>query len=285
MPKSKKGGGTGRVDLQRPHLVNFAIALMAADTITQAAAVVPVYRSLILVEKTSITTERIGDEVITRSRTLRRMRPERTTILTSAGEPPLWVDPPDVDLGEALENILQRYDPRIEAAIKECVAWRSRPWVEITFRTGPNETETHAFGPAPDLFTGLSTYSTRTRPPGACFAMPVEVFKILAKLARDAERDLGPKPSSDAAGKAAAEAPETATPAQDVTGPASVDMASQPGANPVDLAEVTSQQDSGEKERGQRPPPSSHGSPSSDPSDRPKDEPWPRSNLQMQSAG
>jgi hypothetical protein len=67
---------------------------------------------------------------------------------------------------------------------------------------------------------------------------------------------------------------ETTTPAAVGTGPAHVDEASQPGANPVNPADVSNQQDSDEKERGQSSPPSaSRGSPSSDPSDRSKDEP------------
>jgi hypothetical protein len=74
---------------------------------------------------------------------------------------------------------------------------------------------------------------------------------------------------------------ETTTPTTVGTGPASVDdktKVSQPGGDPVKLADGSNQQDSDEKERGQSSPPSaSRGSPSSDPSDRSKDEPpWPK---------
>jgi len=76
---------------------------------------------------------------------------------------------------------------------------------------------------------------------------------------------------------------ETTTPATGGAGPASVVKSSklakvsQPSGNSVDLAGVLTrpqQQDSDEKKRGQSPPPfSSHGSPSSDPTDQQKDEP------------
>jgi hypothetical protein len=80
---------------------------------------------------------------------------------------------------------------------------------------------------------------------------------------------------------------QTATPAAVGTGPASADaLASQPGGDPVNLADESNQQDSGEKESGQRPPSSSPlGSPSSDPPDQPKDEPpWPDVRFQTLSA-
>src|SRR5689334_19564125 len=60
MPKAKKGGGKGGVDLQVPHLVNYGIAITAADPITQAGAVVPVYRALIPVQMTIATTKTVG---------------------------------------------------------------------------------------------------------------------------------------------------------------------------------------------------------------------------------
>jgi hypothetical protein len=84
--------------------------------------------------------------------------------------------------------------------------------------------------------------------------------------------------------------PETTTPTQGATGPASVAKASkagQPGGNPVNLPTLTKQEDSDEKKSGQSPHPfSPHGSPSSDRSNQRKDEPpWPISNSRMQSAG
>jgi hypothetical protein len=118
--------------------------------------------------------------------------------------------------------------------------------------------------------------------------VPFRMFELIADLARDGERGHGHKPSSDAAGGTAAEDTETATPAAVGTGPASADaMASQPGGDPVNLADESSQQNSDEKERGQRSPPfEPPGSPSSEPPDRPKEEPrWLRSNLPMRSAG
>jgi hypothetical protein len=115
---------------------------------------------------------------------------------------------------------------------------------------------------------------------------PLKIFEIMADLALDTERELGQSASSDTASSTAAEDAETTTPATGGTGPAHVDKASQPGANPVNSADGDNQQDSDEKERGQSPAPSSScGSPSSKPSARSKDEPpWPRSSLQMQFA-
>jgi hypothetical protein len=117
-------------------------------------------------------------------------------------------------------------------------------------------------------------------------SMPYRLFEIMADLALDTERELGQSASSDAASSTAAKDAETTTPATVGAGPAHVDKASQPGANPVNPADSSNQQDSDEKERGQSPAPSSpRGSPSSNPSDRPKDEPpWPISSSRMQSA-
>jgi hypothetical protein len=52
---------------------------------------------------------------------------------------------------------------------------------------------------------------------------------------------------------------KTTTPATGGTGPASIDQASQPGANPVNDAVGSNQQDSDERERGQSPTPSTSG--------------------------
>jgi hypothetical protein len=281
IPMSQKGGGKGRVELQPQHHTNFAIGIMAPDTIAQAAAVVPVYRALIPVQKTVTHTDYAGDEVITRSKTYRRGKP---TLLS--GMLP-WDNPPDVDLGQTLEKILLDFDTiAAEIPILECTAWRVRPWVEITFRINHAVTETLAFGPAPDLLAALTTAPDWMRPAGTCFSMPVVFFRILAELARDSMRQ-GQQISSNAAGGTAAEDANTTTPAAGGTGPASVDKASQPGGNPVISAEATSQQDSDENKKGQSHRPSaSHGSPSSDHPNQRKDEPpWPISNSPIQSAG
>src|SRR4051794_8538510 len=94
--------------------------------------------------------------------------------------------------------------------------------------------------------------------------------------------------------------PETTTPTQGATGPASVvksskckrrvtklTKVSQPSGNSVNLAHGPHRQDSGEKKRGQSPHPfSSHGSPSSDCSNQRKDEPpWPSLNSPMHASG
>jgi hypothetical protein len=78
---------------------------------------------------------------------------------------------------------------------------------------------------------------------------------------------------------------KTTTPATGGTGPASIETASQPGANPVNIARLDSQQDSDERERGQSPTPSSSlGSPSSGQTDQLKDETlWPNARFRIQS--
>jgi len=193
IPMSRKGGGKGRVDLQPPHFVNFKIGIMAADTVTQVAAVVPVYRALIPVRKTITRTEVVGDEVVARSKTYQRGQP---TLLS--GMLP-WDNPPDKNLGQALETILLDYDTiAAEVPIIECATWRTRPWVEITFRVGNGVTETHAFGPAPDLLAPLAAQSTWSRPAGVCFFLPDAIIRILSELARNSVRQ-EQQLSSDAA--------------------------------------------------------------------------------------
>jgi hypothetical protein len=85
--------------------------------------------------------------------------------------------------------------------------------------------------------------------------------------------------------KAAPKISKTTTPAAVGTGPAHVDEASQPGANPVNPADLSNQQDSDEKERGQSPAPSSSlGSPSSGQTDQLEDETlWPNARFRIQS--
>jgi hypothetical protein len=77
---------------------------------------------------------------------------------------------------------------------------------------------------------------------------------------------------------------KTTTPATGGTGPASIDQASQPGANPVNDAVGSNQQDSDERERGQSHPSfSSLGSPSSGQTDQLEDEPlWPSARFRTQ---
>jgi hypothetical protein len=113
-------------------------------------------------------------------------------------------NPPDKNLGQALETILLDYDTiAAEVPILECATWRTCPWVEITFRIGNDVTEIHAFGPAPDLLAPLSAQADWTRPPGICFFLPVEIFRVLAELARNSVRQ-EQQLSSDAAGGMAA---------------------------------------------------------------------------------
>jgi hypothetical protein len=282
-PKAKKGGGKGAAHVTPSHLVNLLLALMTADPITEAPEVVPRYRNLI----------------------------------------PGRYDDPDVDVFETesvdhidrLTGILNEFCPgsnlgeRLEGLVRTLMKLEDRSQVRKrlgSFTVGRSyqsggaisaslEVSTGTVGfvvPIGDLLSSMQDAAEDSANPEAAISntksVPFRIFEILADLALDTERMLGRSASSDAAGGTAAEDTETATPAAGGTGPASADaMASQPSANSVNLGRSSDHQDSGQKKRGQRPPPfEPHGSPSFDPSDRPKDEPpWPQSNLRMQSAG
>jgi hypothetical protein len=295
IPKAGKGGGIVGIDLQVPPLTNFAIGIAAVEIIKEAAAVVPVYRALIPIQKTITTTECDGlGKIVIRLETKRRILPEPRTLLSTVDRPltealaEVWNDPPDIDLGLLLENTLRHYDPSVEAQIKEFLVWRSRPWAELTVRNAPGVTETWTFGPAPDRLEPSATSSAWTQPSGICFSMPVGIFKTLARLAHDSVRQ-DQQHSSDAAAEAAVEDAETMTPAAVGARPASVDnspMVNQPGSRPV-ILQGHAQQDSDANKRGQSPHTSaSRGSPSSDHSDQRRDvPPWPSSNSPRRSAG
>jgi hypothetical protein len=204
MPKSRQGGGGGAAHLRERHLTNYAIGVMAADPVVHAASVVPVYRSLIPVQMTATqTTSSLDGETESKSIVFTRW------LEPSGNSPRLWKDPPNVNFGEFLEHLLREHDAitaRHEQTygaeiypILDCTVWRAKPWVEITLYAEPWETQTFAFGPEPDLLSATVMSSFWARPPGVCFSMPVNVFKILAELARDTERVLGGRHSSDAA--------------------------------------------------------------------------------------
>src|SRR4051812_44779004 len=61
MPKAQRGGGVGAVHLQAQHLTNYALAIAAADIVSHAASVVPVYRSLVPVRFTRTKTKSFGE--------------------------------------------------------------------------------------------------------------------------------------------------------------------------------------------------------------------------------
>jgi hypothetical protein len=205
MPKSRTGPGIrGATHLREKHLTNYAIGVMATDTVVHAASVVPVYRALIPVQMTKTrATPLLDGQTESKSTVFSRW------LAPSGNSPLLWKDPPNVNLGEFLEHLLHEHDA-ITARYKQtygaeiypildCTAWRAKPWVEITLYHEPWETQTFAFGPEPDLLSATVMSSFWTRPPGVSFTMPVNVFKILAELARDTERVLGGRNSSDAA--------------------------------------------------------------------------------------
>jgi hypothetical protein len=282
-PKAKKGGGKGAVHVTPAHLVNLLLTLMAADPLTEAPAIVPRYRNLIV--------DRCADPEVDVFETESLNHIDRMTAILNE----LCPGP---NLGERLEGLVRNLmdvETRNRARKRLGSFTVGRSHQDGGSISASLDVSTGTIGfvePLGDLFPSMQDGAESSSLPEAAISqtkvVPFAIFEILADLARDGEHSHGHKPSSDAAGGTAAEDTKTATPAAVGTGPASADaMASQPGGNPVNLADESNQQDSDEKERRQRPPPSEpHGSPSFDPSDRPKDEPpWPRSSLPMPSAG
>jgi hypothetical protein len=273
-PKAKKGGGKGAAHVMPSHLVNLLLALMTADPITEAPEIVPRYRALIP----------------------GRYRGHDVDVFEHGhvdGMADILNDfCPGSNLGERLEGLVRNLmngenRSRASKLLRSLTVGRShQSGGEITASIEVSTGTIEFVVPIGDLFSSMQMQNDTEHSgiPEAAISdtksVPFRIFEIMADLVLDTERELGQSTSSDAAGDTAAKDVETTTPATVATGPAHVDKASQPGANPVSPADVSNQQDSDEKERGQSPAPSSsYGSPSSKPSARSKDEPpWPRSN-------
>jgi hypothetical protein len=276
-PKARKGGGKGAAHVTPAHLVNLLLTLMAADPLTEAPAIVPRYRNLIV--------DRCADPEVDVFETESLNHIDRMTAILNEFCP-------GPNLGERLEGLVRNLmdvETRNRARKRLGSFTVGRSHQDGGSISASLDVSTGTIGfvePLGDLFPTLRDGAEYSGTPEAAISatksVPFRIFEILADLARDDARGHGHKPSSDAAGGTAGADTETATPAAGGTGPASADaMASQPGGNPVNLADGSNQQDSGKKKRRQRSASSAPpGSPSFDPSDRPKDEPpWPRSDL------
>jgi hypothetical protein len=282
-PKAKKGGGKGAAHVTPAHLVNLLLTLMGADPLTEAPAIVPRYRNLIA------ESPHHPEEDVFETESFNH-RDRMSAILDEFC--------PGSNLGERLEGLIRNLmdvETRNRARKRLGLFTVGRSHQDggrITASLDVLPGVVNFVEPLGDLFPSMQNGAEPSGTPKAAISqtkvVPFAIFEILADLALDTERAHGHKPSSDAAGGAAAEDVKTTTPATGGAGPASADaLAGQPGGNPVNLAGESTQQDSGRKEREQSSPPSSPpGSPSSEPPDRPKEESsWPRSSLRMPSAG
>ena len=284
-PTGGRGGGIKAARPKVSHLVNLGLAIIAADPLNEAPELVRRYRDLVPAP------------------------PNRLWMFATLGpDPEVWAQSeklvseildwlcPGPTLGDGLDRLvrhLMSVEQPLACAERRTFArenlraftvWRCRfrggaIGARLETRAGSRSFQEPVGGLLPLMEEGLEDRGIPVAAALDSTSIPCRIFEIMADLARDGERGHGHKPSSDAAGGTAAEGTETATPATGGTGPAPVETASQPGANPVNPADVSNQQDSDEKERGQSSPPSSPpGSPWSAPSDEPKDEPpWPRS--------
>jgi len=284
-PRSSQGGRSGAAHVTEFHVINLSIGMLATNTLAQAVEQVARYRTLI---------RRIGDPLLGSS-------PPISSML-SGGAPTSPADSiaddlfPGSTLGEALENLVRSmmdHEKRGQARekIRDVTVFRDIGYAIISTISG----SISYHEPLPGLLSMPDEFKIEQRPEAEMSVtarVPIRYFEILADLVLDTERVRG-KPqllpddkAFEAVGSTNAEDADTTTPATVGTGPAHVDEASQPGANPVNPAERDIQQDSDERERGQSPPPSSSlGSPSFGQADQLEDETiWPKSNLRTQSA-
>jgi hypothetical protein len=203
---------------------------------------------------------------------------------------------PGSTLGEALESLVRSmmiHERREQAReqVRDVTVFRGTGSVYINTISGP----VSYYKPLPGLLAIMMDEPIPERRPEAEMSVmatvPIRFFEILADLVLDTERVRG-KPqlppdnkTPEAAGSTNAEGVDTTTPAAVGAGPAPVETASQPGANPVNIARRDSQQDSDERERGQSSRPSSSlGSPSSGQTEQLEDEPtWPSARFRTRS--
>jgi hypothetical protein len=265
-PKARKGGGKGAAHVMRPHLVNLLLALMAADPITEAPEIVPRCRAMMPDPKNDLASDEF--ETGQEARIL--------GILDAFC--------PGSNLGERFEGLvrtLMQTDNR--ARVRQLLG---KFEVGRSFQSGGTISATAKISgaviafkePIGGLLSLMQGLPEGWEKPEAAIvdtkSVPFRIFETLADLALDTEHALGravaPEGAEDTS-KAAVEDVNTTTPATGRTGPAPVETASQPGANPVNPAERDSQQDRSTREREQSPSPATFpGSPSSGPTDQTK---------------
>jgi hypothetical protein len=303
-PKGKPGGGTGAAHYHTGHCVAVVVAVLSTDTVTQAAKAAAKTLNLARAEESGGGR---GHDVsvqvaAARLRAEGRDDPARQVETGDLREPLV----PGGTFGEALSylvdlartpagrSFVERHVHSIDVSrlrAEAAIVFKELPQTPIT--VNPDGTRIiHAVdAPEPrkirqmyrpsqgDLLSQLMADHSLMARVDVTASVPGAILGALAYLVLDsvrAEQDLSSRRRKFQSNAArAAEETETTTPAQDAAGPASADaLASQPGDNPVDLAEMSNQQDSGRKKRGQSSPLSAPpGLPSSRPPDHPKEEP------------
>jgi hypothetical protein len=280
-PRSRQGGRGGAAHVNEFHVINLSLGMLATNTLAQAVEQVARYRGL----------SRMGNP----------LRPTGSMMLSgSATDYPADGIADDLfpgsTFGEALESLVRsmmNHEKRDQACekVRDVTVSRGIDMAYINTISGAIA----YYKPPPGLLSFMMDEPNPDRRPEAEMSVratvPIRFFEILADLVLDTERIQGKQQlppddkSPEAAGSTNAEGIDTTTPATVGAGPASIDKASQPGANPVNPADTNNQQDSDERERGQSPAPSSSpGSPSSGQTDQLKDKTlWPNARFRIQS--
>jgi hypothetical protein len=297
-PIGGRGGGKNAPRPKVPHLVNLALASLVLEPRNETADLVMRYRKMVPdKESRLVMLWRFGPDPDDWAKS--------EEIVSSLIE----ILCPGDTLGDMLESLVRRLmstdQPLARAERRAFAREHLRSLTVRRFRFAGG-----AIGASLEFIDGNQVFNQVFReispglvppmtedapenpdiPPAAYWdlsSMPYKLFEIMADLALDTERELGQSASSDTASRTAAKDVETTTPATVGTEPAPVDKASHPGANPVNSADISNQQDSDENKRGQCPPPfSPHGSPSSDHSNQRRDDPpWPSLDSPLRSAG
>jgi hypothetical protein len=277
-PTGGRGGGIKAARPTASHLVNLGLAIAAADPLNEAPDLVRRYRDLVPAP------------------------PNRLWIFATLGpDPEDWARSeklvseildllcPGPTLGDGLDRLmhhlmsaeqpLARMERRDFARkhLTSITVWRYRfrggaIGARLVTSAGSRSFQEPVGGLLPLMEEGLEDQGIPVAAALDSTSIACRIFEIMADLAHVGKRGRNHKPSPDAAGDTAAKDVETTTPAAVGAGPAPIETASQPGANPVNPAERDSQQDRSMREREQSSSSSAAltGSPSSDPTDQTK---------------
>lgn len=260
-PKARKGGGKGAAHVTPAHLVNLLLTLMAADPLTEAPAIVPRYRNLIVDQRRHPEVDVFETKSFSHTDRM-------TAILDEFC--------PGSNLGERLEGLVRNLmDVETRNRARKRLGWftvgRShQDGGRITASLDVLPGVVFFAEPLDDLVPSMRDDAEPSGTPKAAISqtkvVPFAIFEILADLALDGVRH-GQRSSPATGGPVAGDA-KTTTPTRSEAGSAPVDdKASQPSSSSVIGGGYSlSHQDSGRKKRGQSSsPPAPHGSPSSDP--------------------
>jgi hypothetical protein len=193
-PKGKKGGGKGAAHVRPTHLVNLLLAVMAANPITAAPAVVRRLRQLEVdgVSEYKTIEANLSRTTVQTWRSLRGL-PGLQVRMGDAGIAKPIV--PGDNLGEALETMVG-IAKSVESRDYFCkifdglTVWRSGDLASIGIRAEDGQSASSV------LYTEPKPQATEPKPVApitAPISIPARIFEILAALALDTERVLGPE--------------------------------------------------------------------------------------------